>query len=55
MSKKEEDIIGALYHPSWIVFTKSSVVDNNYSRIIIYINNQVGQVIFFIKKDIFNY
>jgi len=38
LSKEGKKIVGALHHPSWIMFARTSTNDNDYPRVITYIN-----------------
>ena len=55
MNKESKDIIGTPYHSSWIMFTRSSSDNNNYSRVITYINIKLISLRFLLIKDIFNH
>jgi len=55
MSKERKNIIEASYYSSWIMFTKLLLTNNNYSRIITYINIELVKLYFSLKKDIFNH
>jgi len=55
MSQKEEDLIEAPHHSSWIMFTKSSLIDNNHSRVIMYINIKLVKLHFSLRKNIVNH
>ena len=46
MSKKEENIIKASHYPSWIIFTRSSLTNNNYPKVITYINIKLIKLCF---------
>ena len=46
MSEEEEDIMKATHHPSWIMFTRSLLANNNYSRVITYINIKLIKLLF---------
>jgi len=55
IAEEEENIIDASYHPSWIIFVRLSSDDNDYLRVITYINIKLISLRFLLRKDIFNY
>jgi len=55
LSEEEEDLIEVLHYLSWITFTKLSFINNNYSKIITYVNNKLVKLLFSLRKNIFNY
>jgi len=55
MSEKEEDIISTPYYPSWIMFARTSTNNNNYPRVITYINIKLISLHFSLRKDILNH
>jgi len=46
MSEEEEGIMEATHHSSWIMFARSLLANNNYSRVIIYINIKLIKLLF---------
>ena len=50
--EEREDIIEASHYSLWIMFTRSSLADNNYPRAIIYINIKFIKLCFSLRKDI---
>ena len=55
LSEEGEDIIRAPHHPSWIMFTRLLVNNNNYPRVVIYINVKLIKLYFLLRKNIFNH
>ena len=52
ISKEEKNIIRALYYPSWIIFTRLLINNNDYPRVNIYINVKLIKLHL---KNIFNH
>jgi len=52
MSEEEEDVIGAPHHLSWIMFVRIFTNNNDYLRIITYINVKLISLHFLLRKDI---
>ena len=55
MSEEGENIIKASHYHSWIMFIKSLLTNNNYPRLITYINIKLVKLCFLLRKDIFNW
>ena len=54
MFEEEKDIIRASHHPSWIIFTRLLINDNDNLRINIYINVKLIKLHFLLRKDIYS-
>ena len=48
-------LIGVTNHPNWLTFTRGSDMENNYPRVIIYVNIRLSSFWFSLCKDIFNH
>ena len=58
VSEKGEDIIGTLHHLSWIMFTRLTIGNSEYSIVITYINVRLIKLCFYSEKTfsiIFNH
>ena len=55
MSEKEENTIGVSHYSSWIIFTRLLLTNNDYPKVITYINIKSIKLCFSLRKDIFNY
>ena len=53
MSEEGEMIVRAPYHLLWILFTRSLHIENDYPRILTYINIKLVRLHFLFRKDIF--
>jgi len=53
--KEGEQIVGTPNHPFWITFSRNSVNNNEHPKVLIYINIQLIQLCFSLRKDIINY
>jgi len=50
-----ESLVGIANHPNWLTFSRSSEIENNYSRVVIYINIRLLPLHFSLCKDVINY
>ena len=50
-----EPLMGTCHHPNWIVFTRFPSNDNDFLRVISYINIRLTLLQFLLWKDIFNH
>ena len=50
--KKNKDLIETPYYSSWIIFTRLLINNNNYPRVITYINIKLIKLYFLLRKDI---
>jgi len=41
------NLIGAPYYPSWILFVRNSDTENNYPRVATYVNTKLSKLRFF--------
>ena len=58
-SEKGKEIIGTphytSYYPSWVIFSRQLINDNDHPRVITYINARLSQLCFLLRKNIINY
>jgi len=52
---KGESLVGIANHPNWLTFSRSSEMENNYSRMVIYINIRLSPLHFSLCKNVINY
>ena len=50
LNEEGENTIGTSYHPSWIIFTQSTLDNNKYPRVIKYINIRLIRLRFLLKR-----
>lgn len=54
-SKEGDKVVGASNHPKWINFSGSPCNENDFPRVILYINICLFQLCLSLQKDIFNH
>ena len=54
-NKEENRVVGAPNHPNWITFSRALSNNNDYTRVISYINIHLLNLYFSLCKNIFNY
>jgi len=54
-SKEEEKLVGVPNYPNWIIFSRNSSKENDFLRVITYINIRLSSFCFSLCKDIFNH
>jgi len=54
-SRKDEDLVGVLSHPNWLMFANNTSNINDYPRVITYVNIRLSVFCFSLQKDIYNY
>ena len=54
-SKEGEELVGVPNHPNWIIFSRNSSQENDFLRVITYINIRLSSFCFSLCKDIFNH
>ena len=52
---KGESLVGMVNHPNWLTFARTSESENDFPRVIIYINIRPASLYFSLYKDIINY
>jgi len=52
---KEESLVGVVNYPNWLTFARNSEAENNYPRIVIYVNIRLFSLCFSLHKDVINY
>ena len=52
---KGESLVGIANHSNWLTFSRSSEMENNYPRMVIYINIRLSPLCFSLCKDIINH
>ena len=50
-----ESLVGIVNHPNWLMITRTSESENDFSRVIIYVNIRLASFHFSLCKDIINY
>ena len=50
-----KELVGVPNYPNWTTFSRSSSQDNNFPRVITYINVQLLSLCFSLRNDIFNH
>jgi len=55
LSCKGEPLMGTCHHPNWISFTRIPLVNNDFLRVITYVNIRLSSFRFLLCKDIFNH
>jgi len=55
LSCKGEPPMGTFHHPNWISFTRISLDNKDFPRVITYINIRLSSLCFLLQKDIFNH
>jgi len=50
-----EPLMGTCHHPNWIAFARYSSNNNNFSRVISYVNIHLNSLHFLLRKDIFDH
>ena len=50
-----ESLVGVVNHPNWLMFTRTSETENDFPRVIIYINIRLASLCFSLYKDIINH
>jgi len=50
-----DSLMGTCHHPNWIAFARNPSNNNNFLRVITYINIHLSSLRFLLCKDIFNY
>jgi len=50
-----EPLLGTCYHPNWIVFARYSSNNNDFPRVISYVNIRLNSLCFLLQKDIFDH
>jgi len=50
-----DSLMGTCHHPNWIAFARNPSNNNNFPRVITYINIPLSSLRFLLCKDIFNY
>lgn len=54
-SKEGDFLVDAPNYSNWIIFSRSPLENDNYLRVILYINVYLSYMCFSLCKDIFNY
>jgi len=54
-NKEEDKVVGTPNHLNWITFSRSTLDENDYPRVISYINICLANLHFSLHKDIFNH
>ena len=49
---EEETLVGVVNHPNWLTFTRTSESENDFLRIIIYVNIRLSPFCFSLCKDV---
>jgi len=52
---EEESLVGIANHPNWLIFFKSSEMESDYPRVVIYINIRLSPLCFSLCKDVINH
>ena len=55
LNSEEDPLIGSVYHPNWISFARTPLVDKDSPRVISYINICLSSFRFLLCKDIINH
>ena len=55
LCSKSEPLMGTCHHPNWITYTRIPLIDNDFSRVIAYINICLSSFYFLLCKDIINH
>ena len=50
-----EDLVGVQNHPNWLIFVRNLMNENNFPRVVIYINLRLSSLCFSLWKDILNH
>jgi len=51
----EETLVDVVNHPNWLTFTRTSKSENDFLRIIIYVNIRLSPFCFSLRKDVINH
>ena len=54
-SKEGEELVEVPNHPNWITFSRSFFKENDFLRVVTYINTKLSSLHFLLCKDIFNH
>jgi len=52
---ESESLVGMVNHPNWLMFARTSELENEISRVIIYVNIRLASLYFSLCKDIINH
>jgi len=50
-----ESLVGITNHPNWLTFSKSSEMESDYPRVVIYVNIRLSSLCFSLCKDVINH
>ena len=50
-----DPLMGTCHHPNWIAFARNPSNNNDFPRVITYINICLSSLCFLLRKDIFNH
>jgi len=50
-----ESLVGVVNHPNWLTFARSSEAENDYLRVVIYVNIRLSSLHFSLCKDVINH
>ena len=54
-NSKEKDLVGVQNYPNWLTFVRNQTNENDFPRVIIYINLRLSSLHFSLQKDILNH
>ena len=54
-NRKGESLVGITNHSNWLTFSRSLEMENDYLRVVIYINIRISPLHFSLCKDVINY
>jgi len=52
---EEESLVGIANHPNWLTFSRSSEMESDYPKVVIYVNIRLSPLCFSLCKDIINH
>ena len=50
-----ESLVGITNHSNWLTFARTSEIENDFLRVIIYVNIRLSSLCFSLHKDVINY
>ena len=50
-----ESLVGITNYPNWLIFSRSSEMENDYPRVVIYVNIRISPLYFSLCKDVINH
>ena len=54
-NREGESLVGITNYLNWLTFSRSSEMENDYPRVVIYVNIRISSLYFSLCKDVINY